>query len=75
VGLGATVIYFAASSDSTGTKFEGTGTGLGIAATGIVGYRYLPRDGGLTFGAGFTPLLRASKGFLPWGGVNVGYAF
>ncbi len=75
LGLGATVLYFAASTDSTGIKFEGAVDGLGVAATGVVGYRYIPRDGGFTFGAGFTPLLRASKGFLPWGGANVGFAF
>lgn len=75
LGLGATLLYFDASSDATGTKFEGAGTGLGIAATGVVGYRFFPKDGGLTIGAGFTPLLRASKGFLPWGGLDVGWAF
>jgi len=75
LGLGATVLYFDASSDSTGTKIEGAGTGLNVAATGVLGYRYMPHDGGFTFGAGFTPLLRAVKGFLPWGGVNAGFAF
>jgi hypothetical protein len=75
LGLGATVIYFAAASDSTGTRFEGDGTGLGVAATGVVGYRYLPVGRGVTFGAGFTPLLRAAKGLLPWAGVSLGYAF
>lgn len=75
LGLGATLIYFSASSDATGTKFEGSGTGLGVAAAGVVGYRYLPEGRGFTFGAGFTPLLRAAKGFLPWGGASAGYAF
>jgi hypothetical protein len=75
LGLGATVIYFSASSDSTGTKFEGPGVGLGIAASGVIGYRYMPDTRGVTFGAGFTPLLRSPKGFLPWGGASVGYAF
>jgi hypothetical protein len=75
LGLGATIIYFSASSDATGTKFEGAGTGLGVAASGVIGYRYLPAVSGFTFGAGFTPLLRATKGFLPWGGASAGYAF
>jgi hypothetical protein len=75
LGLGATVLYFSASTDSSGTKFDGAVDGLGVAATAVVGYRYLPRNGGWTFGIGFTPLLRATKGFLPWGGVNGGYAF
>jgi hypothetical protein len=74
VGLGATLIYLGASTDSTGAKFGGERSGLGVAANGVVGYRYLPRDGGISFGAAFTPLVRTSK-FLPWGGVNVGYVF
>jgi hypothetical protein len=75
LGLGATVLYTDAASDSTGTKYQGSVSGLGIAATGVVGYRYLPSGRGLTLGAGFTPLVRATKGFLPWGGVSAGYAF
>jgi hypothetical protein len=74
LGLGATAIYLAASTDSQGTSFGGERSGFGVAASAVVGYRYLPRDGGLSFGAGFTPLLRTSK-FLPWGGVDAGYVF
>lgn len=73
LGLGATFLYTSASSDSTGTTYGSTG--LGVAATAIVGYRYLPVGRGVTFGGGFTPLLRASRGLLPWGGVDVGYVF
>jgi hypothetical protein len=75
LGLGATILYFDASSDSTGTKIEGAGTGFGVAATAVIGYRYMPKNGGFTFGAGFTPLLRDPKGFLAWGGANAGFAF
>jgi hypothetical protein len=74
LGLGATVLYTGVSSDSLGTKFESDRSGLGLAATAVIGYRYMPRDGGISFGVGFTPLLRTSR-FLPWGGANVGYAF
>ncbi len=74
LGLGATVLYTGVATDSQGTKFDGERSGIGVAATGVVGYRFLPRDGGLSFGVGFTPLVRASR-FLPWGGANVGYAF
>ncbi len=73
LGLGATILYTSASSDSTGTTYGSTG--IGVAATAIIGYRYLPVGRGVTFGGGFTPLLRASRGFLPWGGVDVGYVF
>jgi hypothetical protein len=73
LGLGATILYTSASTDSTGITYGSTG--LGIAATAIIGYRYLPVGRGVTFGGGFTPLLRASQGFLPWGGLNAGYIF
>jgi len=73
LGLGATILYIDASSDAAGTKFGSTG--LEAAATAVIGYRYLPKCRGLTFGAGFTPLVRAGKPFLPWGGVDVGIAF
>lgn len=73
LGLGATFLYTSASTDSTGTTYGNSG--LGIAATAIVGYRYLPVGRGITFGGGFTPLLRASRGFLPWGGLSAGYVF
>lgn len=75
LGLGVTPLYFSASSDATGTKFDGPGTGLGVSLSGLVGYRYVPDGRGVSFGAGFTPLLRAPKGFLPWGGASLGYAF
>jgi hypothetical protein len=74
LGLGATILYTGVSSDSTGTKFESERSGAGVSATGVVGYRYLPPDGGFSFGIGFTPLLRASS-FLAWGGANAGYVF
>ncbi len=75
LGLGATVLALSASSDSTGAKYEGSGAGLGVAATAVIGYRYVRPAGGFTFGAGFTPLLRPSKGLLPWGGLSAGYSF
>ena len=74
VGLGATILYTVASTDTTGTAFGNDRTGLGVAATAVLGYRYLPPDGGFTFGTGFTPLWRPGR-FLPWGGVDAGWAF
>ena len=74
LGLGATILYTKVATDSEGTKFDAERSGPGIAATGVVGYRFIPRDGGVSFGLGFTPLVRTSR-FLPWGGANVGYAF
>jgi hypothetical protein len=74
LGLGATVLYTGVATDSLGTKFDDERSGAGLAASAVIGYRYLPRARGVSFGVGFTPLLRTSK-FLPWGGANVGYAF
>lgn len=74
LGLGATLLYTGVATDSQGTEFASERSGLGLAASGVVGYRYLPRDGGFTFGVGFTPLLRRSS-FLPWAGASAGYAF
>lgn len=74
LGLGMTFLYTDASTDTEGIRFENERTGFGAAATAIVGYRYIPSDGGFSFGASFTPLLRTTK-FLPWGGIDVGYAF
>jgi hypothetical protein len=74
LGLGATVLYSGVATDSRGTEFQSERSGLGLAASGVIGYRYLPRDGGVMFGLAFTPLLRSGS-FLPWGGANVGYAF
>ncbi len=73
-GLGATVLYTGVATDSLGTSFDAERSGFGLAASAVIGYRYMPRDGGVSFGIGFTPLVRASK-LLPWGGANVGYAF
>ncbi len=75
LGLGATILWVDASSDSTGAKFDSDVSGVGVAATGVVGYRYVPSSTGFTFGAGFTPLLRETKGFLAWGGASAGLAF
>ena len=74
LGLGATILYTGVATDSRGTRFDGERAGAGVAATAVVGYRFIPREGGMSFGVGFTPLLRTSR-FLPWGGANVGYAF
>ena len=73
LGVGATLLWVDASTDATGTEYGDTG--FAVAATAVVGYRYLPAHGGFTFGAGFTPLWRGGKGVLAWGGANAGYAF
>ena len=74
LGLGGTILYTKAASDSHGTQFASERSGAGVALSGVVGYRFLPRRGGISFGLGFTPLVRTSR-FLPWGGADVGYVF
>jgi hypothetical protein len=45
-----------------------------LYGTGVLGYRYQPRTGGVVFRAGLTPVFNAEN-FAPWIGVSVGYAF
>lgn len=67
LGLGVTFLF---SSNTSQDVLLHTG----FAPTAVVGYRYLPRGSGISFGVAFTPLVLA-KPFLPWGGVSAGYAF
>jgi hypothetical protein len=72
--LGGGVLVAALSGESS-SKFGTDGaSGVGVAGTAVVGYRYMPSKGGFNFGAGFTPLF-GSGGFLPWGGVSLGGVF
>jgi hypothetical protein len=75
LGLGATILYTAAASDAAGTTYSGSTSGLGVAATGVIGYRYAPEKSGFTFTAGYTPLVRTSKALWAWGGASAGWAF
>lgn len=75
LGLGATLLYVSAITDAAGTNYQSATEGFGLAATAVIGYRYMPARTGFTFGVGFTPLLRSGKGFLPWGGASAGIAF
>jgi hypothetical protein len=50
-------------------------------ATGVIGYRYCPPEGGFLFRAAFTPLIDtwdstwSGNRFVPLGGVSFGYLF
>jgi len=77
LGAGAVMMYFSATGASTFSAVA-TAKGFVIAPTAIVGYRYVPTDGGFNFRAGFTPLFIAAGGqstFFPWGGIAAGYSF
>jgi hypothetical protein len=69
LGAGALVAY----QSTAGFK-----TQVGAAAALVVGYRYIPHDGGLDFGVAFTPMIGTGEyfpSFLPWGGVSLGAGF
>ncbi len=77
LGAGAVFMYFSGSGASTFSAVA-TANGFVIAPTAIVGYRYVPTDGGFNFRAGFTPLFISAGGkstFFPWGGIAAGYGF
>jgi len=62
VGLGVTASY--ASRARPPGSYGGTEARGGIAATAVVGYRYLPADGGFDFGVGWTPIVGFQPGVL-----------
>lgn len=68
-GLGAT--YFSADRKSRLFSSRANSTVMGTA---IVGYRYLPKENGMTFKAGFTPIFNNDV-FIPWLGFSVGHSF
>jgi hypothetical protein len=72
--LGAGMTLFWASGTVSSADMVSSGSGIGAVGTAVLGYRYVPRNGGLTFRIGFTPLF-SNRGFLPWGGVSLGYVF
>lgn len=72
LGGGVVLMHMSARTyDGIGSDF---GSGFLAAATGCIGYRYAPLDGGFNFKAGFTPLL-SSFGLLPLAGVSFGAVF
>ena len=73
--LGAGPLFaYASGSSSGGVGGAVSASGFGVAGTAVIGYRYVPYDGGFHFKVGFTPLFGAG-GFLPWGGISFGYTF
>ena len=72
VGAGVTLLYASARAS---TRYRAaTAADLTPLATALIGYRYVPPEGGFTYRAGFTPLV-SDAGVLPWGGLSVGYLF
>jgi len=74
LGAGITMFRFTGSGSSS-LGGSASATGMVPAGTAVIGYRYVPHDGGFTFRAGFTPLVMKDGGFQPWGGMSFGYLF
>jgi hypothetical protein len=72
LGIGPMFGYASASVD-TGDQVA-SGRGLAVGGTAVIGYRYIPHDGGFTFNVGFTPIFGIG-GFMPWLGLGFGAAF
>jgi hypothetical protein len=78
LGLGATFVDVSVSASASSVN-GGLGGAFGASGffpigTGVVGYRYIPHDGGFAFGIGFTPLF-GSFGLIPSAGLSLGGAF
>lgn len=69
LGVGAVLGY----ASTTGSELVSGGQGLAYGATGTIGYRYVPHDGGFTFNVGFTPIF--GDGFFPGFGMGFGGVF
>lgn len=52
----------------------GDSSGFQFNEVALAGYRYAPTAGGLHFRAN-VEMIHLKSGFLPWGGVSVGYGF
>lgn len=75
LGAGMTLLVVTGSG-RLGSTF-GSAENVAPCPTIIVGYRYLPPDGGFAFSVGFTPLIIPSSDtqVLPWGGTSFGGVF
>jgi hypothetical protein len=70
-GIGTT--FMRSQGSTTGTTFQ-FDDDTGFFGTATIGYRYQQADGGINFRIGFVPTVSA-YGFIPIGGLSVGYTF
>lgn len=68
-GLGVGLATASIDDVDFGEDFDRT-----VYGTGVLGYRYQPKAGGVVFRAGLTPVFTTDD-FAPWIGVSFGYAF
>src|ERR1700733_7537883 len=71
LGIGTTFMRSQGSQNGTTFQFDDD---TGFFGTATIGYRYAQADGGINFRVGFVPTVSA-YGFIPIGGLSVGYTF
>ncbi|HZY37895.1 MAG TPA: hypothetical protein VFE53_14655 [Mucilaginibacter sp.] len=71
LGIGTTFMRSQGSQNGTTFQFDDD---TGFFGTATIGYRYEQQDGGINFRIGFVPTISA-YGFIPIGGLSVGYTF
>ncbi len=72
LGAGPLIVYASGTTSAGGAT--GSASGLGVVGTAVIGYRYVPYDGGFHFKVGVTPFF-SGNGFFGWGGISFGYTF
>jgi hypothetical protein len=73
VELGAGTTFMRSQGSTNGTFFQ-FDNDVGFFATATIGYRYQQDNGGINFRVAFVPTL-SSYGFIPIGGISIGYTF
>lgn len=78
--LGAGMVFLAGSATPSDDGPLLTAGGFAPYATVVVGYRYIPRSGGLNASIGVSPLVYFDQAdeqvkILPWGGGSLGIGF
>ncbi len=71
--LGAGTTFVRSNGSSRGTTFEFDNI-TGFIGTATIGYRFQQENGGINFRIGFVPIIY-DEGFIPAGGISIGYTF
>lgn len=71
LGIGTTFMKSEGSTSGTSFQFDDD---TGFFGTATIGYRFQQDNGGINFRIGFVPTVSA-YGFIPIGGLSVGYTF
>lgn len=77
LGGGAVIMNVKGSGvvETDDTSQDAAASATLFAATGMIGYRRQPADGGFVFRIGASPVMTFGAGFLPWGYLSLGAAF